>query len=165
MAPVSEHSINWKDWLGDVWARKVLSDAYFSWVHGKNLLELKRNGTRMCTRLTHFISFLKETSLQDAQTSLPAVQQANIHVQFYKFLTEGGQVLFCSIIFCILFLPILNRILWNSHNVPIYFILKPKTCPNWSPVMWYFDGQLSTLATKFHFEELKQKRVWMEVLN
>lgn len=124
---MSRHRINWKDRLGSFWARKVLPDLCFCWVHGKNLQELKWDGTRGHTRLTHLISFLKETSLQDPQTGLPAAQWLNTPTCETTSSSEGAaSFLFCSIIFCLLFLPILNRRLCNSHNVLINHILKPK---------------------------------------
>lgn len=80
------------EYLGSVWASKGLPGVCFCWVCGKNLLELEKNGTTVHTSLTHLIFFLKETSQQDPQISLPAIQQGNIHMPIYKFLTEDDQV-------------------------------------------------------------------------
>lgn len=158
---MSEHIIGKR--LGGLWGRKVLPGVCFCWVHEKNLLELRRNGTRVCTWLTHLISSLNERSQEDSRTSFPAVQQGNIHVQICKFLTEGGQVFILQHHFLSTFSSHFEQNFVKQPQCSYISYPKPKSCPNWSTIMWYFDGQLSIVATKFHFTELKQKRVWMEV--
>lgn len=110
---------------------------------------------------THTLNFFPEENKPErSPDSFLSTQQGNTHVRNYKFLKEEG--FYSAASFSVYFFFPFWTDLCVTATRAYKLYSKIKSCPNWRSIVWCFDGQFSATAAKFHFEELKQKRVWME---